>query len=119
MPTGLVALLDDISVIAKVAAASIDDVGAAAAKAGTKAAGVVIDDTAVTPRYVIGLAGQGGTGESSTVSSSETLVVLDNADVFNTGLYALLFVLLNLEAWSLLIGSVLLGLGSVARRCMV
>ncbi len=41
-------------------------------------------------RYVIGLAGQGGTGESSTVTSSEALVVLDNADVFNTGLYALL-----------------------------
>lgn len=52
MPSGLVALLDDISVIAKVAAASIDDVGAAAAKAGTKAAGVVIDDAAVTPSYV-------------------------------------------------------------------
>ncbi len=52
MPTGLVALLDDISVIAKVAAASIDDVGAAAAKAGAKAAGVVIDDAAVTPSYV-------------------------------------------------------------------
>ena len=44
MPSGLVALLDDISVIAKAAAASIDDVGAAAAKAGSKAAGVVIDD---------------------------------------------------------------------------
>ena len=52
MPTGLVALLDDISVIARAAAASIDDVGVAAAKAGTKAAGVVIDDAAVTPSYV-------------------------------------------------------------------
>ncbi|MDT9012752.1 DUF808 domain-containing protein [Novosphingobium sp. APW14] len=52
MPTGLVALLDDISVIAKAAAASIDDVGLAATKAGTKAAGVVIDDAAVTPSYV-------------------------------------------------------------------
>lgn len=52
MPTGLVALLDDIAVIAKAAAASIDDVGVAAAKAGTKAAGVVIDDAAVTPSYV-------------------------------------------------------------------
>ncbi len=52
MPTGLVALLDDISVIAKAAAASIDDVGVAATKAGTKAAGVVIDDAAVTPSYV-------------------------------------------------------------------
>ncbi len=52
MPTGLVALLDDVSVIARAAAASIDDVGVAAAKAGTKAAGVVIDDAAVTPSYV-------------------------------------------------------------------
>ena len=52
MPTGLVALLDDISVIAKAAAATIDDVGVAATKAGTKAAGVVIDDAAVTPSYV-------------------------------------------------------------------
>ena len=53
MPSGLVALLDDISVIAKVAASSLDDVGAAAAKAGSKAAGVVIDDAAVTPSYVV------------------------------------------------------------------
>jgi predicted DNA repair protein MutK len=52
MPSGLVALFDDIAVIAKVAAASIDDVGVAAAKAGSKAAGVVIDDAAVTPSYV-------------------------------------------------------------------
>ena len=52
MPSGLVALLDDISLIAKAAAASVDDVGAAAARAGSKAAGVVIDDAAVTPSYV-------------------------------------------------------------------
>jgi predicted DNA repair protein MutK len=52
MPTGLVALLDDISVIARAASASIDDVVAGVAKAGTKAAGVVIDDAAVTPGYV-------------------------------------------------------------------
>lgn len=52
MPTGLVALLDDVSVIARAAAASIDDVGAGVAKAGSKAAGVVIDDAAVTPSYV-------------------------------------------------------------------
>nr|WP_206024604.1 DUF808 domain-containing protein [Rhodococcus sp. 14C212] len=51
---GLVALLDDVAAIAKAAAASIDDVGAAAGKAGVKAAGVVVDDTAVTPRYVHG-----------------------------------------------------------------
>ena len=54
MPSGLAALLDDITVIAKLAAASIDDVGAAAGRAGFKAAGVVVDDTAVTPRYVTG-----------------------------------------------------------------
>ena len=53
MPSGLVALLDDVSVIAKMAASSLDDVGAAAAKAGSKAAGVVIDDAAVTPSYVV------------------------------------------------------------------
>ncbi len=55
MPSGLVALLDDIAGLTKLAAASLDDVGAAAAKAGTKAAGVVVDDTAVTPNYVVGL----------------------------------------------------------------
>lgn len=54
MASGLSALLDDIATIAKVAAASIDDIGAATGKAGAKAAGVVIDDTAVTPRYVTG-----------------------------------------------------------------
>lgn len=52
MATGLVALLDDVSVIARAAAASLDDVGAGVAKAGSKAAGVVIDDAAVTPGYV-------------------------------------------------------------------
>ena len=52
MPSGLVALLDDVAAIARVAAASIDDVGAGVAKAGGKAAGVVIDDAAVTPSYV-------------------------------------------------------------------
>ena len=55
MPSGLIALLDDVAGIAKLAAASIDDVGAAAGRASTKAAGVVIDDAAVTPRYVTGL----------------------------------------------------------------
>jgi predicted DNA repair protein MutK len=52
MPSGLIALLDDIVGITKIAAASLDDVGAAAGKAGTKAMGVVVDDAAVTPRYV-------------------------------------------------------------------
>ncbi|QGQ18506.1 DUF808 family protein [Cellulomonas sp. JZ18] len=55
MPGGLAALLDDVAALAKLAAASIDDVGAAAGRAGAKAAGVVIDDTAVTPRYVHGV----------------------------------------------------------------
>jgi predicted DNA repair protein MutK len=54
MPSGLVALLDDIAGITKLAAASLDDIGAAAGKAGAKAAGVVVDDTAVTPAYVTG-----------------------------------------------------------------
>ena len=56
MSGGLVGLLDDIAALAKLAAASIDDVGAAAGKASVKAAGVVVDDTAVTPQYVRGLA---------------------------------------------------------------
>ena len=56
MSVGLIGLLDDIAGIAKVAAASLDDVASQAAKAGAKAAGVVIDDTAVTPGYVIGFA---------------------------------------------------------------
>ncbi len=55
MPGGLVALLDDISIIARTAAASVDDIAAAAGRAGTKTAGVVIDDAAVTPGYVTGL----------------------------------------------------------------
>jgi predicted DNA repair protein MutK len=55
MPSGLFALLDDVAMIAKLASASVDDVTAAAGRAGIKAAGVVIDDTAVTPRYVHGL----------------------------------------------------------------
>ena len=50
--SGLLALFDDVAAIAKMAAASVDDIAAAAAKAGVKAAGVVIDDAAVTPKYV-------------------------------------------------------------------
>ena len=53
---GLLALLDDIVALAKIATASIDDVIGQATKAGAKAAGVVIDDAAVTPRYVVGFA---------------------------------------------------------------
>ncbi|TKD50506.1 DUF808 domain-containing protein [Sphingomonas baiyangensis] len=55
MAGGLVALLDDVAALARLAAASADDVAAAAGRAGSKAAGVVIDDAAVTPGYVVGL----------------------------------------------------------------
>lgn len=53
--SGLLALLDDVAAIAKIAAASVDDIAAGAGKAGSKALGVVIDDAAVTPKYVSGL----------------------------------------------------------------
>ena len=55
MSGGLVALLDDIATLAKVTASSVDDVAAGAVKVSSKAVGVVIDDTAVTPQYVAGL----------------------------------------------------------------
>jgi predicted DNA repair protein MutK len=58
MSVGLLGLLDDIAAIAKVAAASLDDVATQSAKAGAKAAAVVVDDTAVTPRYVLGFSAQ-------------------------------------------------------------
>ncbi|MGD9830588.1 MAG: DUF808 domain-containing protein [Hyphomicrobiaceae bacterium] len=53
--SGLLALLDDVAALTKLAAAQLDDVAAQAVKAGSKAAGVVIDDSAVTPKYVHGL----------------------------------------------------------------
>ncbi len=58
MAGGLVALFDDVAVLARAAAASVDDIGLAAGKASAKAAGVVVDDTAVTPQYVHGLAAE-------------------------------------------------------------
>ncbi|OJY69771.1 MAG: ABC transporter [Sphingobium sp. 66-54] len=58
MASGLAALLDDVAAIARLAAASLDDVSAAASKASMKAAGVVVDDTAVTPTYVTGFSPQ-------------------------------------------------------------
>ena len=54
MSTGLIALLDDVVGMAKLAAASLDDAASQAARASTKAAGIVVDDAAVTPRYVVG-----------------------------------------------------------------
>jgi uncharacterized protein len=56
--SGLLALLDDVVALTKAAATTLDDVAGQAARAGAKAAGVVIDDAAVTPRYVTGLAAQ-------------------------------------------------------------
>ena len=58
MSGGLVALLDDVATLARAAAASVDDIGLAAGRASSKAAGVVVDDTAVTPQYVQGLAAE-------------------------------------------------------------
>lgn len=58
MSGGLFALLDDVAALARLAAASVDDIGAAAGRATAKAAGVVIDDTAVTPQYVHGIAAE-------------------------------------------------------------
>lgn len=55
MASGLLALLDDVAALVKVTAATLDDLPAIAMKAGSKAAGVVVDDTAVTPKYVVGL----------------------------------------------------------------
>ena len=56
MSSGLLGLFDDVAALAKLAAASLDDIGTAAGRASVKAAGVVVDDTAVTPAYVHGLA---------------------------------------------------------------
>src|SRR4029079_11970473 len=58
MAGGLLTLLDDVVALAKVAAASLDDVATQTIKASAKAAGVVIDDAAVTPRYVVGFAAE-------------------------------------------------------------
>lgn len=55
MAAGLAALLDDIAALAKLTAASLDDVAGATGRASAKAAGVVVDDTAVAPRFVEGV----------------------------------------------------------------
>ena len=54
MSIGLTALIDDVVGLAKLAASSLDDATAQASRAGVKAVGIVVDDTAVTPRYVLG-----------------------------------------------------------------
>ena len=56
MSIGLIALIDDVVSLAKVAAASLDDAATQATRAGVKAVGIVVDDAAVTPRYVVGFA---------------------------------------------------------------
>ena len=53
MPSGLAALLDDVAAITKLAAASLDDVGAAAGKAGSKAVGVVVDDAVIDVENIV------------------------------------------------------------------
>lgn len=58
MASGFFALLDDVATFARLAATSVDDVGAAAGKTVVKTAGVVIDDTAVTPQYVQGISAE-------------------------------------------------------------
>lgn len=58
MSLGLIALIDDVVMLARMAAASLDDVAALTGKAGVKAAGVVIDDAAVTPRYAMGFSAE-------------------------------------------------------------
>jgi uncharacterized protein len=58
MSSGLLALLDDVVALAKIAAVTLDDAASQVAKAGSKAAGIVIDDAAVTPRYVVGFAAE-------------------------------------------------------------
>lgn len=55
MSVGLIALLDDVAALARASAASLDDIAAQTVDAGARSAGVVIDDAAVTPRYVTGL----------------------------------------------------------------
>ena len=55
MASGFFALLDDISALVKASAASLDDVPAQVAKTTGKVSGIVIDDSAVTPKYVVGL----------------------------------------------------------------
>jgi predicted DNA repair protein MutK len=56
MSAGLLALVDDLTALAKLVASSVDDAAAQGSKAIGKASGIVIDDAAVTPRYVIGYA---------------------------------------------------------------
>ena len=58
MSGGLLALLDDVVALTKIAAVTLDDAAGQAAQASAKAAGIVIDDAAVTPRYVVGLAAE-------------------------------------------------------------
>ena len=68
MSIGLVGLIDDVVGLAKLAAASLDDAAAQAARAGVKAAGIVVDDAAVTPRYVVGFAAVARTADRSAAS---------------------------------------------------
>jgi predicted DNA repair protein MutK len=55
MATGLLALLDDVAALVKASAVSVDDISAQVAKTSSKVSGIIIDDAAVTPKYVVGL----------------------------------------------------------------
>jgi len=55
LASGLLALLDDVAALVKVTAASLDDLPAQVSKTTSKVSGIVIDDAAVTPKYVVGL----------------------------------------------------------------
>jgi hypothetical protein len=54
MSVGLIALLDEVSALAKAAAASFDDLASQSATVALKSGGIIIDDAAVTPMYVVG-----------------------------------------------------------------
>lgn len=58
MSAGLFGLLDDVATLARLTAGSLNGVGGAAGRATAKAAGVVIDDTAVTPQFVDGISAE-------------------------------------------------------------
>lgn len=55
MSAGLLALIDDVTALVKASASSLDDISTQVGKTATKVSGIVIDDAAVTPKYVVGL----------------------------------------------------------------
>ena len=80
MSGGLAALLDDVAALARAAAASVDDIAAATGKAGAKAAGVVIDDAAVTPQYVTGIE-PGSPAEAMGLRLDDVILALNDIEM--------------------------------------